>query len=201
MNDPRGSLWRKWDLHFHTPRSYDYRNRGLGAADLVNALISQNVEVVAVTDHHVLDPKIILDMRSASAGKLTVLPGIELASNLGGDEGVHFIAIFSEEADPAYLATELASKLGLTQSRHNNVSEERLYVNFTIAASVIQEMGGLITIHGHGKAANYETISSKLKFKQQQKTDLLRNYIDLIEIGGPPQIETYRDKIFPLAIL
>jgi hypothetical protein len=21
MNDPRGSLWRKWDLHFHTPDS------------------------------------------------------------------------------------------------------------------------------------------------------------------------------------
>ncbi len=22
MNDPRGSLWRKWDLHVHTPESH-----------------------------------------------------------------------------------------------------------------------------------------------------------------------------------
>ena len=33
MNDPGGSLWRKWDLHFHTPQSHDYKNRGLMAAD------------------------------------------------------------------------------------------------------------------------------------------------------------------------
>jgi len=24
---PRGSEWRKWDLHFHTPSSYDYQDK------------------------------------------------------------------------------------------------------------------------------------------------------------------------------
>jgi len=24
MNSPRGSIWRKWDLHVHTPVSYTW---------------------------------------------------------------------------------------------------------------------------------------------------------------------------------
>ena len=61
----------------------------------------------------------------------------------------------------------------------------------------MQALGGLISIHGHGKAANYETISSRLKFKQEQKTDLLREYVDVIEVGGVDGAKTYREKLFP----
>ena len=33
MNDPRGSLWRKWDLHVHTPYSIVQGYGGEGAED------------------------------------------------------------------------------------------------------------------------------------------------------------------------
>ncbi len=197
MNDPSGSQWRKWDLHFHTPQSHDYGNKGLTAAQVVDRLIQAKIAVVAVTDHHKLDPTFIASMMEAAGTRLTVLPGIELSSDLGGDENVHFIAIFPEQSDLAHVSSELMVKLNLNTKRKEGVQEERLYVEFPTAARVIQELGGLISIHGHGKADNYETITSKLKFKQEQKTNLLRDYVDIIEVGGVDNARTYREKIFP----
>lgn len=30
----RGSEWRKWDLHIHTPSSYDYKDKSITNEDL-----------------------------------------------------------------------------------------------------------------------------------------------------------------------
>lgn len=197
MNDPQGSKWRRWDLHFHTPKSYDYGNKGMSAAQVVDRLIQAEIRVVAVTDHHVLDADFIQAMREAAGDKLTVLPGIELASNLGGDEGVHFIGLFSEAIDLRYLASELLTRLDISKKIKAGVADERLYVEFPAAAEIVQSLDGIISIHGHGKSANYETISSRLKFKQEQKIDLLRDYVDIVEIGGVDHATSYRTIIFP----
>lgn len=45
---PRGSEWRKWDLHVHTPAS-----DGTGTPEeIVNKAIEQGLSVIAITDHH-----------------------------------------------------------------------------------------------------------------------------------------------------
>jgi len=36
MNDPRGSLWRKWDLHLHTPSSTDYANKSVSNDEIID---------------------------------------------------------------------------------------------------------------------------------------------------------------------
>lgn len=197
MNDLSGSQWRKWDLHFHTPRSYDYGNMGLSAAQVVERLVQAKVDVVAVTDHHRLDPGFIRDMQAAGSGRLTVLPGIELTSNLGGSDGVHFIAIFSELSDLEHLSSELMSKLDLATKRKSGMPEDRLYVDFPLAAEVIQKLDGIISIHGHKKYANFEDISNHLSFKQQVKTDLLRNAVDMIELSDRRFADDYLTKVFP----
>lgn len=117
MNDPSGSNWRKWDLHFHTPKSYDYGQKGKTAAEVVQRLVTNGIAVVAVTDHHVIDADFIKAMQDSAAGKLTVLPGIEMSSSLGGSDGVHFIGIFDENADLKFLSTEAPSQLGLSGMR------------------------------------------------------------------------------------
>jgi len=81
--DPRGSIWRRWDLHFHTPASFDYEDRGVNATDLVDRLVTAGVEVVAITDHHVIDVRLIREMQRIAGERLTVLPGIELRLELG----------------------------------------------------------------------------------------------------------------------
>src|SRR5882672_10045096 len=143
MNDPSGSQWRKWDLHFHTPQSHDYGNMALTAAELVDRVARAGVSVVTVTDHHKLDARFIGEMQKAASGKLTVLPGMELTSNLGGSDGVHFIAIFPENSDLHHLSNELMAKLEIASKRKDGIPEERLYVEFPAAAAIIQRLGGL----------------------------------------------------------
>ena len=38
-NSKLGSLWFKWDLHFHTPASYDYENGSISNEQIVEALV------------------------------------------------------------------------------------------------------------------------------------------------------------------
>ena len=61
---------------------FDDKNKRLTAQDLVSSLVDSGVEAVAVTDHHTMDPDLILEMQRFSAGTLTVFPGIELRSRL-----------------------------------------------------------------------------------------------------------------------
>ena len=39
----RGSEWRIWDLHFHTPSSYDYKDKSVTNKDLIDGLAKNNV--------------------------------------------------------------------------------------------------------------------------------------------------------------
>jgi predicted metal-dependent phosphoesterase TrpH len=60
----RGSEWRKWDLHFHTPSSYDYKNKAITDEQLISKLKENDISVVAITDHHVIDAKRIRNLQS-----------------------------------------------------------------------------------------------------------------------------------------
>ena len=50
-----GAEWGKWDLHFHTPSSYDYQNKSITNDDIIKKLSEENISVVAITDHHIID--------------------------------------------------------------------------------------------------------------------------------------------------
>ena len=198
MNHEIGSLWRRWDLHFHTPKSHDYRAKTLTPKEIVTALIKAKISVVAVTDHHVLDSNWIRSML-AEVGEqhLTILPGIELTSTLGGTEGVHFIGLFSEDADLDYIAAEIASKTGLSELRKQGIEERNLYVDFFQAAETIKSLGGIVSIHGHGKANSIEGIANRPMVKQELKKVMLRDHVHLIEIGNAERREDYWKKVFP----
>ena len=50
--DSRGSLWYRWDLHFHTPSSFDYEDKSVTNQQIIDRLMTEGVRVVAITDHH-----------------------------------------------------------------------------------------------------------------------------------------------------
>src|ERR1700754_1306766 len=56
---PRGSEWRRWDLHVHTP--YSALNNGFGAdfdayaKTLFTKAISEEIAVIGVTDYFTID--------------------------------------------------------------------------------------------------------------------------------------------------
>ena len=39
----RGSEWRRWDLHFHTPSSYDYSDKSITDKDIVKVLKDNDI--------------------------------------------------------------------------------------------------------------------------------------------------------------
>ena len=61
-----GSLWGQWDLHFHTPSSFDYENKSVTNEQLIQELKSAGIVAVAVTDHH--RNRCHLSLRNAEAG-------------------------------------------------------------------------------------------------------------------------------------
>ena len=80
----RGSLWGRWDLHFHTPTSFDYKNGSVTNEQIVEGLKKAGVIAVAITDHHVIDVPRIRELQKLGGNDLTVFPGIEFRTELGG---------------------------------------------------------------------------------------------------------------------
>ncbi len=196
VNQSIGSVWRKWDLHFHTPSSFDYENKSYSNEELVNGLIENDISAVVITDHHYIDAERINDIRSIADSRLVVLPGIELRTELGGHESVHIIGIFPESLDAADIWRELDVKLELSKQKNAN-GDDRVYVDCQEAAKHIHDMGGLVSIHAGRRSNTLEGISNHELFKQQLKTDLLKDHIDVIEIAKPSNVSDYETIVFP----
>lgn len=114
MNYPRGSEWRKWDLHIHSPLSLlnnQFPKLPNGDPDwdkYINKLESTDLSVVGITDYFTIDGyKKIVEFKKQ--GKLaniqTILPNIEfrlnsvISSKKDGQEPrrLNFHVIFSDE--------------------------------------------------------------------------------------------------------
>lgn len=192
-----GSTWGKWDLHFHTPASYDYDNKSVTNQQIVDGLLAAGIEVVAITDHHTMDVTRIQDLQTLGGDKLTVLPGIEFRSELGGKETVHFIGIFPENANLVHLWTKLCGKLELTaEDIKKKGGDEKIYVPLTVAAEAIHELGGIVTVHAGKKTNSIENVGNT-SFKMSFKADLARKYIDIFELGQAGDRKVYEEKVFP----
>ncbi len=192
-----GSTWGKWDLHFHTPASFDYKNKSLTNQQIIDGLLAAGIDVVAITDHHTIDVLRIKDLQALGGAQLTVLPGIEFRSELGGKETVHFIGIFPEDANLADLWTKLSGKLELTpEDIQKKGGNQKIYVPFTEAAEKIHELGGIVTTHAGGKSNSIENVGNTT-FKMAYKADLARKHIDIFELGKVSDCKVYEEVVFP----
>lgn len=129
MNDPKGSLWRKWDLHVHTPESIINNYSGNNPWERFLRDIEDlppEFKVLGINDYIFLDGyKRILEERKK--GRLAnielILPVIELRlDKFGGSPGhlkrVNYHVIFSDELSPELIEHQflyaLSSKYVLT---------------------------------------------------------------------------------------
>jgi len=196
-NDPVGSKWHKWDLHFHTPSSYEYLNKSINNNEIIEGLINAGIRVVAITDHHYIDVNRIKELQKLGNENLTILPGIELRSELG-DKPIHYIGIFSESIDLKYLWDTTRGALGLTpEGIHKKGGDDKVYIPIEKAHSVFSELGGLISIHAGAKSNSIEGIENKEQFQQRIKYDIARQFVDILEIGQIKDIERYLSIVFP----
>lgn len=192
-----GSLWNRWDLHFHTPSSFDYQNKGVTNDQIVACLAAAGVSVVAITDHHTIDMPRIQELQALGGDDLTVLPGIEFRTELGGKDKVHLIGIFREDCNLQELWTMLCGKLELTPDKiKDRGGDEAIYVDFQKTAELIRAHGGVVTTHVGRKNNSIESIGNNETFKIALKTDLARDFVDIYEVGRPADCEGYETIVF-----
>jgi hypothetical protein len=193
-----GSEWRKWDLHFHTPSSYDYKNKGISNQEIIDILISNNIEVVAITDHHYIDVDRVKELQQLANGKVTILPGIEFRAELGGSESIHYIGIFSEKSDVNDIWIKIQSSCGITaKDIQDKGGDNNIYCDFKETCNLIHSLGGLVSVHAGSKTNTVENITNSLPYKMAQKIELVSGYIDIYELGQENDQNDYNTIVFP----
>jgi len=195
---PKGSEWRKWDLHFHTPSSYDYKNKNITPENIIEKLAETGVSVVAITDHHIMDLVMIRKLQELGKEKeITVLPGIEFLSDAKGKQPVHFIGIFDENSNLDYIWGQLQNKTAIHRIVGEGKAINQVYCHLAETLELIKGLGGIVTIHAGEKSNSIENITHSLPHGEAQKTDIAYA-IDIYELGKEEDQAGYRDNVFPI---
>jgi ABC-type lipoprotein export system ATPase subunit len=142
VNDTRGSLWRRWDLHVHTPESL-YHNYGCSEdvwERFITALeqLPKDFSVIGINDYLFLEGyRKVLEFKSQ--GRLrnidTFLPVLEFRlARFAGTEGklrrINYHVVFSNE-----IISDLIEQQFLNQ----------LKANYKLSPGVEYQWGGIIT--------------------------------------------------------
>lgn len=194
---PRGSEWRKWDLHLHTPSSYDYKQKSASNSEIINTLVKNEISVAAITDHHIMDCDRISDLKRLASNKVTILPGIELRTNSGGSENVHLIGIFPEDSNYDNIWAKISGKLDITTEDVKEKGNDYVFVDLVTACEIIHKLGGVTTIHAGGKSNSIENLDNKVKVFQRVKKEYLTKHIDFLELSKTNDVHGYQEIVFP----
>lgn len=122
MNDSRGSIWRKWDLHVHTPASLIHGYKGADPwpqflDDLEH--LPPEFKVIGINDYIFLDGyrRILAEKQKGRLVNIDLfLPVIELRlDKFGGSQGhlsrVNYHIIFSDELTPDLIEQQFLNAL------------------------------------------------------------------------------------------
>lgn len=127
-----GSVWRKWDLHVHTPASFqrDFEftddDREVYGDDIWEKYVTEleritDVSVIGITDYFSIEGyKKITEYRRT--GRLRnfdlILPNIEFRlGTLVGDRRLNYHVIFADDLDPDAIEREFLGELHLKDDR------------------------------------------------------------------------------------
>ncbi len=105
----RGSEWRKWDLHAHTPIDSEWIDRPKldteedkeeFAKKYIDFAREQGLSVIAITDHNLYNTEedclIPYIKKEAKNHDITIFPGVEITIKEGS--GIHILIIFDEKS-------------------------------------------------------------------------------------------------------
>ena len=193
----RGSEWRLWDLHLHTPCSFDYSDKSVTNEEIIITLKENKISAAVVTDHFRMDVERVTDLiEMGKSENILILPGIELTSELGGSEAVHFIGIFDNK-NVKNIWDTLKIELKLTdEDIKSKGGFENFYSHIKDACEIIHKLGGIVSIHAGNKSNSVENISNNFNFKQQLKKDLLSEHVDILEIRNKKEESEYQNIVF-----
>ena len=192
----KGSTWHRWDLHYHTPSSYDYHNKGKTNQEIVDELIEDNVSAVVVSDHHRIDFARINELNTIANGRIQFFRGIEITSELGGSTSIHFIAIFPDTLEEYQIRDDFLAPLGITEEKTSK--DTSLYytaISYKDFLEKAKSIGAIVSVHAGKKSNSIENIANWSKSKQDFKKYLLEK-IDILETSKKEDIIAYKNVVF-----
>lgn len=193
----KGSEWNRWDLHFHTPSSYDYKDKSILNSELINEMKRNSIRVFAVTDHHTIDIERYKELKSLGEKEgITVLPGIEFLSDARGKEPIHFIGLFSENSNLEHIWGQIKHKTDINKIDAENLKENQVYCDLADTIILVKSLGGVVTIHAGDKHGSVENITHSLPHGTAQKTEVAKS-VDIYELGKESDQEGYKKFVFP----
>lgn len=194
-----GSRWFKFDLHTHTPYSFDYGRADTSAKQItpeewLRGFILQGIDCVAITDHNsgaAIDSYKAAAKHLESEGlQITIFPGVEISAS----GGVHILGIF----DPSQTSAHIASLLGAI-GYHGTHGDSDAVSRFSAeqVISTIHDFKGLAIPAHIDKAAGYCVNLTGQTLKQSL------NGADAVEVidRNSSSLQAYKSYNMPLAEL
>ena len=87
----RGSEWRKWDLHIHSPKTHSTSNRykDLSIEDFCKEVIDKNIEVIGLTNYFYITEAEYNEVVKELDNKCYVIPNFEFRASDKNTKGDH----------------------------------------------------------------------------------------------------------------
>jgi PHP family Zn ribbon phosphoesterase len=139
-NEILGLVYRKIDLHIHTPASKCFDNKSsIAPEDIINKALNEGLDAIAITDHNTGEWVDLV--KDAAKNKLVVFPGVEISATGGKKGTVHVIGLF----DPSKTTKDIENLLAALEIKADKYGEEDAYTKFSPSHVIdkISEHGGM----------------------------------------------------------
>ena len=134
MENNRGSEWRKWDLHLHSPYTNINNKYGdITDEEFIEKIIKENIEVIGLTNYFNFSNEDFELKEKLEQKGIVVFLNLELRLNNINDEGnaVDYHIIFSNELSKEEIKNVLANikaSIGNTTKCLNMLSKEEIKI-------------------------------------------------------------------------
>jgi len=143
-----GLVYRKIDLHIHTPASKCFDDKFVTPEDIIKKAISEGLNAIAITDHNT--GEWVDKVKKVSRKKLVVFPGVEISATAGEMGTIHIIGIF----DQSKTTKDIENLLGDLKIKADSYGKEEAFTSYspTQVINIIYEHKGMaILAHANSK--------------------------------------------------
>ncbi len=134
-----GLVYKRMDLHVHTPASICYEEKSATAEEIVRKALNVELSAIAITDHNTggwLDK-----VTAAAKGKIAVFPGVEISCTGGKKGPIHIVCIL----DRTKGAKDIENLLGALNIKADKYGHEDACSTFSPCdvINIIRKHGGI----------------------------------------------------------
>jgi PHP family Zn ribbon phosphoesterase len=151
-----GLVFRRLDLHVHTPASKCYSSPDHTPEQIVQAAVHQGLSAIAITDHNTA--AWIDEMKQAAQGTdLVVFPGIEISLS----EGFHVVGLFDPSADRREIESLLGA-IDIPPDKHGNQDALCTLSPYELVKKIHERKGLAVLAHiDRPKGAFHEKVKTR----------------------------------------